>query len=275
MIINDDINPPRLVNTRFSRIENNRYRIITRNQLQQTNLYQETKIDQQTRLLRNINKIPTFDLFRIDSYGQLMGGNYTFYLKYCDEDGNQTAIAAESGIVSIFHGNYTNVKSISGTLVDERTNKSIVLNVNNLDTTFSSIKIYYTREYCDQNGIRLTEAKQIVKPIPVKAETQSLNITGYENTLSVTIDELNLIHHSVTSVKTQTQVQNRLFFGNIQESKLDVAELQNLSYFIEVSIKQQNESIGYINHEYKPRVADNLTQVEYYSPKHIYYNLGY
>ena len=58
-------------------------------------------------------------------------------------------------------------------------------------------------------------------------------------------------------------------------SIIDKERTTQLNTFIEVSIKQQNESIGYINHEYKPRVADNLTQVEYYSPKHIYYNLGY
>jgi hypothetical protein len=45
LIINDDKNPPKMINTRFSRLEDNKYRIINRNQLQQTNLYKEGKIE--------------------------------------------------------------------------------------------------------------------------------------------------------------------------------------------------------------------------------------
>ena len=104
LIINDDKNPPRIVNSRFTKIEDGRYRIINRNQKQQTNLYKEHKIDQQTRLFRNINSIPRFELIGVSEFGQLKGGNYTFYAKLADNDYNKTDIVAESGQVSIFHG---------------------------------------------------------------------------------------------------------------------------------------------------------------------------
>ena len=35
LIINDDKNPPRIINSRFTKIEDGRYRIINRNQKQQ------------------------------------------------------------------------------------------------------------------------------------------------------------------------------------------------------------------------------------------------
>jgi hypothetical protein len=104
LIINDDKNPPRIINSRFTKIEDGRYRIINRNQKQQTNLYKRHKIDQQTRLFRNINNIPKFDLVGVSEFGQLKGGNYTFYIKLADNDYNKTDIVAESGQVSIFHG---------------------------------------------------------------------------------------------------------------------------------------------------------------------------
>lgn len=104
LIINDDKNPPRIINSRFTKIEDGRYRIINRNQKQQTNLYKRHKIDQQTRLFRNINNIPRFDLVGVSEFGQLKGGNYTFYIKLADNDYNKTDIVAESGQVSIFHG---------------------------------------------------------------------------------------------------------------------------------------------------------------------------
>ena len=74
LILNDDKNPPRIINTRFSKTEDNRYKIISRDQLEQTNLYRVGSIDQQTRLFRNINKIPKIDLLNISSTGQLKGG---------------------------------------------------------------------------------------------------------------------------------------------------------------------------------------------------------
>ena len=104
LIINDDKNPPRIINSRFTKIEDGRYRIINRNQKQQTNLYREGKIDSQTRLFRNINNIPRFELINVSEFGQLKGGNYTFYVKFADNDYNKTDIVAESGQISIFHG---------------------------------------------------------------------------------------------------------------------------------------------------------------------------
>ena len=275
LIINDDKNPPRMINTRFSRIEDNRYRIISRNQLQQTNLYKEGKIDQQTRLFRNINCIPKFNLVGVDHFGQLRGGTYTFYVKFADEDTNQTDVVAESGQIAVFHGDFYQISSISGTLQDERTDKSIMLRLSNIDTSFATMYLYYTREYCDLNGIRQTEAKCLVKPYPIKQQSELITITGYEDEMDITIDELNISYNPVNAVKTQAQVQNRLFFGNIQESNLNVTDLQNLSYFIEVSMHQKKESIGYIDHNYKPRQTDNINKLEYYSPQNIYYNLGY
>lgn len=58
LIINDDLNPPRIVNTRYTVLEDNRYKRIERNQTEQTNLYKKGSVDSQTRLFRNLNKIP-------------------------------------------------------------------------------------------------------------------------------------------------------------------------------------------------------------------------
>ena len=44
------------------------------------------------------------DLVKIGYYGQLKGGNYTFYIKFADNDYNKTDVVGESGIVSIFKG---------------------------------------------------------------------------------------------------------------------------------------------------------------------------
>ena len=275
LIINDDKNPPRIINSRFTKIEDGRYRIINRNQKQQTNLYKRNKIDQQTRLFRNVNNIPRIDLINVSEFGQLKGGNYTFYIKFADNDYNKTDIVAESGQVSIFHGDWNKLSSVSGTLQDERTNKSIILNLTNIDTSFSCVYLYYTREYSDTNGFRMSETVSILKPYNIKGDILTITITGFEEEQLIDSSELNVTYNYVNNVKTQAQVQNMLFFGNVDSNVPKTKELQNLSYFIEVSLNQSNESIGWIDENYEVKLDDNLTQTEYYNPQNIYYKVGY
>ena len=275
LIINDDKNPPRIVNTRFTKIEDGRYRIINRNQKQQTNLYKQGMVDRQTRLFRNLNNIPRFELVNVSEFGQMKGGNYTFYVKLADNDYNKTDVVAESGQISIFHGNYTKISSVSGTLQDERTNKSVVLNLANIDTSFSSAYVYYTREYSDTNGFRMSETVALTKPYPIKENYLLITITGYEEEQLIDSSELNIKYHYVNNVKTQAQVQNMLFFGNVETDVVNTKDLQNLSYFIDVTLTQKQESIGWIDNRYNGNGSDNLTQSEYYNPMNIYYNVGY
>lgn len=244
LIINDDKNPPRIINTRFTKTEDNNYKIINRNQLEQTNLYKEGLIDRQTRLFRNINNIPKIDLLQIYNIGQLKGGNYTFYLKYADNDYNKTDIVAESSQVSIFKGKLTTVSSISGTLFDELTDKAVTLRISNIDTSFSKIYVYFTRETSDTNGIRLTKAGMLVTPYDIQGETLDITINGFEQVEEISPEEINIQYNLVTAVKTQAQVQNMLFFGNVQGVKLNIKDLQNISYYIPVSLEQTEESIG-------------------------------
>lgn len=273
LIINDDIHPPRIINSRFSRIENNRFKIINRNQKQQTNLYKKGYIDQQTRLFKNITTFPVIDLFNIDGTGQLKGGNYTFYFKYADEDFNKTDFVAESGIVSVFKGQLDNISSISGTLLDELTDKSITLKLSNLDRAYSRLYIYYTRDTSDTNGVRLTSAYMINEPFIIQHDTEYITITGYEEVSQVSIEDLNIQYNLVTAAKTQAQVQNMLFLGNTQGTNLNLKDLQNISYFIGVTLKRE-DNIGFVDpKDYS--VSGDDAQNEYYSPYNIYYKLGY
>lgn len=275
LIINDDSHPPRIINSRFSKIEDNRFKIINRNQKQQTNLYKEKSIDQQTRLFRNITTFPKIDLLGVYNSGQLKGGNYTFYFKYADEDYNKTDFVAESGIVSIFKGQIDNIASISGTLSDELTDKAVTLRLSNLDRAYSKLYIYYTKDTSDTNGVRCTYAYMINDPYSIKHNSEDITITGYEDVSEVSIEEINLQYNLVTAAKTQAQVQNMLFLGNTQGVNLNLKDLQNLSYFIKVTLKQdEDNNVGFVNpKDYS--VDKDDAQSEYYNPLNIYYKLGY
>ena len=104
-------------------------------------------------------------MIEVQPGGQFKGGNYTFYIKFGDADYNQTDVVAESGIVSVFNGNDGTPSTISGTLLDERTDKMIHLAIVGLNHVYSKIYIYYSREYSDTQGLRMTEYGMFREPI--------------------------------------------------------------------------------------------------------------
>lgn len=275
LIINDDKNPPRIINTRFSAIEDNRYRIINRNQKEQTNIYEETMIDQQTRLFRNINLIPRIQFMSIDYFGQLKGGNYTFYVKFADNDFNKTDVVCESGQISVFNGTLSSPKTIMGTLQDERTDKAISIRINNIDTSFQKVYLYYTRETSDPNGARITESAMIKEPYDIKNSYLDITVNGFEEVQEINEEELNIKYLYVDRVKTQAQNQGMLFFGNVEMTTVEPRDFQALSLYINVALCRKDESIGYIDTSYNNKSSDDSEQTEYYNPQNIYYNLGY
>lgn len=277
LILNDDMNPPRIVNTTYSIIEDNKYRRILRNQSEQTNLYKEGHIDSQTRLFRNIQKIPKIELTGVSYHGQLKGGLYTIYLKLADNDYNKTDIVAESGTICIFKGTTEKIYSISGTLEDERTDKAINLQINNIDQSFSKLFVYVRRDYSDLNGISKSETYQINEPYKIISSSLAVTLDGYEEITEIDQEELNIKYNICTGVKTQAQVQNMLFFGNVQQNVINNDELQNLSYYIEAEYTHKDVEIGYIDPVTYTRqsLSENIGKIEYYNPIQSYYSLGY
>jgi hypothetical protein len=176
-----------------------------------------------------------------------MGGNYVFYIKYCDEDFNETEVVSESGIVSVYKNIFPSV--ISGTILDERVNKSIELHITNFDKNFSRFYIYFSRETCDDNGLLVTKYYKINDYYEI-SKTSIITISGYENVKEINKDTLFLQYNYFTSAKTAAITQNMLFLGNVKTSERNYPKLQQLSYMISVKVKQRDESIGYITSEY-------------------------
>ena len=198
-----------------------------------------------------------------------MGGNYIFYAAYADEDDNISEIVSESSIISIFHNDVP--YKIYGTLMDERTDKVIHLKISNIDTAFSKLYLYFTRDTSDLNGISLTKCYKLTTPYDIKSELD-IFINGFENVEEINIEQLNIQYHYYTKCKTHAEVQNRLFVANLETNIVNNEELQKLSYKIRTTLKQKDESIGYISDSYGVNFSFDL---EYYDPLNIYYYLGY
>ena len=68
-----------------------------------------------------MNTIPRLKFLGVNYGGNLSIGNYHFYFRYIDEDGNESDFFAESGLVSIFIGN--SADSIHSGFRDETSHK--------------------------------------------------------------------------------------------------------------------------------------------------------
>ncbi len=279
LILNDDKNEPRLINSGFSIYENRKVRLVKRDQREATNLYLESKFKNQTRLKKVVEKIPRFELVDVLSTGQLKGGNYTFYLKMADGDYNKSDIVAESGQVSIFKGNHNSINSISGTLLNETTDKAIQLKINNIDDSFSNFYILYSREFSDLNGVRQYETFELTKAFEINEndlatinneKCYTIQIDGTEQVNQISEEELNIEYVPINSVKTQVQQQNMLFLGNIKSERTEYKKLQELAYGVTVQLLQNTSGIGWVDGSY-----DSSNGSEYYNPKNIYNYLGY
>ena len=284
LILTDGKNVPRIINSGFAVLKNGKGKFVKRNQNTKTNYYIQETLDETTKLISTSESFTRVELGQYDDKkiaigdgvtpgGQLKGGNYTFYFKFGDEDGNQTDIICESGIVSIFKGTIGSPKTISGAFHNELTDKLVHLTLFNINVNYSRIYVYYTREYCDLNGYRLVECKELIEPYKITGSHQTITISGIENTNDISIEELNIAYYTVSSAKAIAQQQNMLFLGNISTTFPNNDTLQKLSYKVRVSV-EQTESIGNLNvWNYESSDTDNKT--EYYDPYNIYYKLGY
>ncbi|MBQ8132586.1 MAG: hypothetical protein IJ193_08855 [Bacilli bacterium] len=257
LVLTDGKNLPRLINSGFAVLGNGKGKFTKRNQESKTNYYLESELDRTTRLINNSEYFTKVELGEYDkneilngngviSGGQLKGGNYTFYFKFGDEDGNKTDIVCESGIVSVFKGTPGSPTTISGAFSNELTDKMVRLTLFGINTNYSRIYVYYTREYCDLNGYRLVECKELLDPFKILDTYQTITISGFENTNDISIEELNIAYYSISSAKAIAQQQNMLFLGNISTTSPNNATLQELSYDVKVSI-DQSDTIGNVN----------------------------
>ena len=200
LIINDGLNKPRLINSRFSATGRNTYEIVDRKGSNDTNIYdQGEQFDIDTSLYKIVDKIPKIEFLGTSMGGNLKIGNYHFYFRLADSDGNETDFIGESGLVSVFigEGSYSSVHTGNK---NENSAKQVEFSISNIDSAYDYIKIYYSRSTSENNTNSITEYKKIVKKFP-KTNSKTI-ITGFEETEDVTVSDIN-VHFNIVDVCTE------------------------------------------------------------------------
>lgn len=276
LIFNDNRNIPRLVNSRFSVLQNNTYEVVDRIGNNDTNLYDSEQFDLDTSLYKRVNTIPTITFNSVLPSGNLKVGNYVIYIKYADADGNETDFVGESGIISCFIGGDRDPFSIDGGFRDQLASKSISLTVSDIDSSYDYIKVYYTRSTSDVDSNRVVTAHEIDRKLPVRNNSCNVIITGSEETKDIPVSDINIQYSIIDKAKSQTVCQNMLFLGNSCKPDMMYKDLSDISlrllpYLIE---SDSERFIGKTSYDYSD-LSDQSYSHEYYNTLNIYNKVGY
>lgn len=270
LILDDGVNPTRLINSRFTVRQNNTYEIVDRTGNADTNLYDQDQFDLDTSLYKKINTIPKLNFLGIVSGGDLPVGNYNFYFKYTDADGNETDFIAESGNVVCHIGNVNDPYSIRSGLENENSGKIVQFSLTNLDSAYDYVKVYYSRQTSSAHNEPITEYKQIIKTFKTKNSVCLINITGFEETLPSTLEEINKEYFLANCAKSLAQCKNRLFLANLSKPSINYQDFQDIS--LRMLPYYENIDGFSMDHNY---IANTDSNYGYYNVKNIYNKVGY
>ena len=270
LIINDGKNKPRLINSRFSATARNKYQIVDRKGNNDTNIYdQGSQFDIDTSLYKRVIEIPKLRLVGVNEGGKLPVGNYHFYFRYADADGNETDFVAESGLVSLFIGSIPS--SIRSGFREEDSHKLVRLLLSNIDSSYQYVYVYYTRSSSDIAENATVSAYKINQKFLVNNLLNcEITVTGYEDVTEIPLEDINPMYQIADSVETQESCQNMLFLGNIQRPEIPYQELEDLSLRFLPYICNEDYPVQ-IDHDYN--IQSN--SYGYYDPKFIYNKVGY
>ena len=271
LIINDGVNIPRMINSRFSATGRNTYEVVDRKGNNDTNIYdQGEQFDIDTSLYKRVVKIPKIKFNGITSGGNLKIGNYHLYIKLSDADGNETDFVGETGLISIFKG-FGDPRSVTTGQANENSFKSIKLLISNIDTSYNYIYIYYSRYTAEADEAFNVEYVKVDKKFIVNnSGIANIVFTGFEDTIPISASDINLNYNIIDSAYTATSCQNMLFLGNVHKPEIPYKELSDLSLHFLPYLKQENYQM-HIDEKYR---IDTYNR-GYYDPKFIYEKTGY
>ena len=191
----DDYNPPRYLNVDD---------VPTINNINEINIF------------NFVDTIPTAELDRVNnSGGSLTTGAFYFFLSYVDQDGNETNYIPIAGNIYI-NADTDDIEAdaFDGAPAGTPTNKSIRLNLANLDTNFRSYKIAVVKK---EGGVLQTPSILSENFIGTST-TDNLIYSGSETFTQGSLDEIFINQASYPTAKNLTQADDILYLGNLTEA---------------------------------------------------------
>jgi hypothetical protein len=205
-------------------------------------VYTPADFSTEINLTLNTLKYTKTELLSVTDGGQLKYGNYIYYIKYKTQDENLTNVIAQSSIVSVFQTTTTGSNgevvyggssqigentSLGQNFTDVVTNKKVVLNITDLDTSYNDFRIVV--EYSTGDDISASTFYELNVDFPITTSTLQIEHTGFEDTLTVANTTINQLYYSAFVAKSITQLDGRLFATNIKLVNQDFITLDKFA----------------------------------------------
>ena len=272
LIINNDNEKPKLINSRFSTTEESKFIIPDHFGNKDTSLYNENCLDQDTSLYNTVSTFCKINFEGLQDGGSFPCGTYHFYFKLSDNDGNESDFIGESSSVVCHIGTINDPFSIRMGMENENSEKMVLFTLSELDPSYDYVKIFYSRTTSGEDGSDLISYHEIYTKFPIKKGICNIALSGSEPSIQTTWDKINQMFYYCDKVKTQAICQNRLFLGNISEQYVPYDELKDLSLRIQPQ-EDTSGRIGALNYLYKD--WSSVNKCGYYNAKNIYEKTGY
>lgn len=274
LIINDDVNEPRLINTRMSVEENHTFRIPEHSGGSVTNVYDDQTLSKDISLLKLYDHIPELTFDGLIEGGNFKCGSYIFYFKLSDADGNLTNTIQESSIIQLHIGAINSNKVRMG-MQDEISDKQVKFTLSGIDSGFDYVRVFYERVSSDNSGAMIPTYHMINQNYPIINGVASMTLSGAEQTFSISRSDLQNEFADINAAKTQKVLHNILFLGNTQAYVQDYAALQRIAWKIIPKEVESSLRIGGITGNYDLLATQGSIKGCYYNALNTYYNVGY
>jgi hypothetical protein len=281
VVFTDGVNPMRIINSRFTLRDNNTYEVIDRNGLKDTNLYEAKDFETIINLISTTDKIMKVDFLGVLQGGRVKSGNYRYFFALETEDGNQTNIAGESGLVSIFHG--TTPANTQGGVSLAETEKSVGFKISNLDESYPYLKVFFV--YSNGEDEPVEEAFAIDARFPVQNGQVEVFHLGSEQLIRIDQSILNLDSQPIDTVGTLDTANDYILAGDITDKVIDYSQMIEFSRTITVSpTTNKIHTYGKSNNGADLSIPVDQTSLAggtdgynnaYINPKNIYEKLPY
>jgi hypothetical protein len=282
VIFTDNYNKPRLINSGFSVMPNNRYVMVNRIGATDDNRYEASDFDSNLNHIITSNRLGWIEFLGQDNSGRLPVGTYTYYIRYSTRDGNLTDVICQSFSIPVFFGN--TVADIRGGVPNELTTKANQLVFHNIDPDYYALKLYYT--YVSGQDVEPQPSLfEVQQEIVIDGKTEvSYTHRGTEIANQININNLSLTTSNILTYRTGAELQGRLFVGNIKTAGFDYNELKKFSN--KVTIDYAQKRLGVKGATFDNVISDIYDPITsgagfdgypsgYANPRNVHDRLGY
>lgn len=260
--------PPRIINTGFSVFPDGTCDIEDRNEGSDTNKYTIQELEEKTRLTTQTSTLPVLEFKGIREGGSLKSGNYRYYFRYMNQDGNETNIVAHSMECQVFIGNSRG--KIRGGKTNEPSGKLVAFDLLDVNQSFQYISVYFTYNTGEDGSS--PQHYRFKYPIRISGPVMTIHHVGHEEVEQVSNEEVGAELSSVISASASAQIDSRLVLANVSEEVKSYEDLKVFAQLFEPTIyrkQERNPGWGSAEHIY----SGNLAMYE--DPNYTYNFLGF